>query len=338
MAGALYAVLTLALLIGGVLWYCLAMPGRSHNGPLPPATVEESDLAARLKRHVIAIASAPHNIQQEFANLEAAARYIEGTLAAEGYTVNAQRYDVDDHTVRNIEVVIEPAAGSADVQTIVVGAHYDSAFGTPGANDNGSGCAAVIELARLLKGSRPAHTRLRLVLFVNEEPPYFQTENMGSYRYAKMLAERGERVAGMISLETIGHFTDAAGSQKYPPLLSFALPDRGNFVAFVGMPASRGFLREVVASFRQHTAFPSVGGVAPGFLPGIDWSDHWSFAQFDMPALMVTDTAPFRYEHYHRPSDTPGKVNYEHLARITKGMERVLRDLAKLGVNAGHNP
>lgn len=328
MTGALYALAATIILIVAVLWYCLAMPGKSHSGPLPSATLEEADLATRLKQHVTAIASAPHNIRYHFANLEAAARYIERTLAADGHRVTSQSYEVDDQTVRNLEIIIEPAASGADVRTIVVGAHYDFAFNTPGANDNASGVAAVIELARLLKDARPARTRLRLVAFVNEEPPYFQTEDMGSYRYAAMLRAQAEPVAAMITLETIGHFSDQPGSQHYPPPLGRLLPDRANFVAFVGMMGSRALVRNVVGSFRRHTAFPSVGGVAPGFIPGIDWSDHWSFAQHGIPALMVTDTALFRYSHYHKPTDTPDKVDYERLARITKGMERVLRDLA----------
>jgi Zn-dependent M28 family amino/carboxypeptidase len=211
----------------------------------------------------------------------------------------------------------------------VVGAHYDSIDDAPGANDNGSGTAAILELARLLKDLRLAHTRLRLVLFVNEEPPYFQTGDMGSYRYAGLLAERGEPVAAMISLETIGYFSDAPGSQQYPPPFGAIFPNRGNFVAFVGMTGSRPLVHEAMASFRRHTSFPSIGGIAPGFIPGIDWSDHWSFAQHGFQAMMITDTAIFRYPHYHRPTDTPDKVDYERLARIAKGIERVLRDMTK---------
>jgi Zn-dependent M28 family amino/carboxypeptidase len=304
------------------------MPGSSHSGPLPPVTPEETELAARLKRHITTIASKPHNIRYA-ANLEAAARYIEETLAFAGYSVSAQRYTADDVEVRNLEVTIEPTADDPEVKTIVVGAHYDSVGDVPGANDNGSGTAAVIELARLLKDMKPAHTRLRLVLFVNEEPPYFKTEDMGSYRYAAMMAERHEPVSAMITLETIGYFSEEPGSQLYPPPFGAILPSQGNFVAFVGTLESRRLVRGTIGAFRRNTAFPTVGGVAPGFIPGIDWSDHWSFAQHGFPAIMVTDTAPFRYFHYHRLSDTPDKVDYESLARITKGMERVLRELAQ---------
>lgn len=170
--------------------------------------------------------------------------------------------------------------------------------------------------------------RIRLVLFVNEEPPYFRSADMGSYRYASRLAERGEALIGMISLETMGCFLDEPGSQRYPPPFSLLYPNKGDFIAFVGTLKSRNFLHALIRSFRAHTAFPSAGGVAPGFVPGVDWSDHWSFERFGYPAVMVTDTAPFRYAHYHQITDTPDKVDHTKLARVTHGLERVIRDMA----------
>jgi Zn-dependent M28 family amino/carboxypeptidase len=240
----------------------------------------------------------------------------------------SQPFEVHGRTVRNLEVTVEPAGDGAQARSIVIGAHYDSAGTAPGANDNGTGTAAVIELARLLKGAALGR-RLRLVLFVNEEPPYFQTPDMGSLRYADALVGRGEDVEAMLSLETLGSFSDERGSQSYPWPLSAFFPDTANFVAFVGMPASRSLVRSAIGSFRSHTAFPSVGGVAPAAIPGIDWSDHWSFARRGIPALMVTDTAIFRYAHYHQPSDTPDKVDYDRLARIAKGLERMIREMAR---------
>ncbi len=326
--GALITLVALIFIIVAVLWYSLGMPGRSHTGPLPPATDEEADLAVRLKRHVVAIASTPHNVRC-YANLEAAARYIEKTLTAEGYRLTLHPYEVEGKVVRNLGITIEPLETTPETKTIIIGAHYDSVFDVPGANDNGSSVAAIIELARLMKDVKPAHTRLRLVLFVNEEPPFFKTEDMGSFRYAQMLAERNEPVSAMIALDTIGYYSDAPGSQIYPRPFDMVFPDRGNFIAFVGMPGSRALVRDAMASFRRHTAFPSIGGVAPGFIPGIDWSDHWSFVQHGFPAIMITDTAIFRYPHYHKVTDTPDKIDYGRLARVTKGIERVLRDLLK---------
>jgi hypothetical protein len=315
-------ILLFAIPAGALLWM-LSVPGRSHQGPLPPLTAEQSQLAARLERHVRAVASEPHNIAHPAA-LERSALYIERSLAGIGYEVARQPFDSDGHMVRNIEAAIEPAA--RDALTLVVGAHYDSYSDAPGANDNGTGTAAVIELARLLadlKGKSPL--RIRLVLFVNEEPPYFRTERMGSLVYARRLKQSGEPVLGMLSLETLGFYNDAPHSQHYPSPLNLFYPDRGDFVAFVGQTSSRALVRRTIGSFRALAPFPSVGGTAPGTMQGISWSDHWSFEQVGIPALMVTDTAAFRYPHYHSASDTPDKVDYERLARIVSGLEQVIR-------------
>lgn len=246
-----------------------------------------------------------------------------------GYAVGRQEFPAGGKTVRNIDATIEPRATVSDPEVIVVGAHYDSAQGTPGANDNASGVAAVLELARLLRNLDSNGKRIRLALFVNEEPPYFGTEAMGSLNYARALSERSERVVAMYSLETIGFYSSEPKSQRYPAPFGLLFPDRGDFVAFVGLMGSRALVRKTVGSFRSHTAFPSIGGVAPGSVPGIAWSDHWAFAQEGFPALMITDTALFRYPHYHRPSDTPDKVDGQNLARVVKGIERVIRDLVR---------
>ena len=316
-----------ALATAGVLWMT-AVPGRSHEGPLSPLTPEQAQLAARLRQHVREVATRPHNTSYPH-ELERAAAYIERALAAAGYDVHRQPFRADGQEVRNIEVVVEPAASAADGKTLVVGAHYDSYFHAPGANDNGTGVAGVIELATLLADLRRGSSiRIRLVLFVNEEPPYFKTELMGSLVYARRLKQSGEPVLGMISLETLGFYSDEERSQRYPPPLGLLYPTKGNFVAFVGLTSSRAFVRKTVGSFRAVAPFPSVGGTAPGIIPGIDWSDHWSFEQLGIPAVMVTDTALFRYPHYHTAADTPDKVDYERLARVVSGLERVIREWA----------
>ena len=324
--------IVLAALIAAVaagVRYVTAVPGTAHAGPLPTLVPPEEATATLLRTHIWAIASRPHNINH-YDELEKAARYIESELEALGYQTVPQVFQVDGRVVRNIEATIEPAQPDASRGTIVLGAHYDSYGDAPGANDNGTGTAAVIELARLLADLRnKSETRIRLVLFVNEEPPYFKTPDMGSYRYAKLLAQRREPVIGMISLETLGCFLDEPGSQKYPPPLGLLYPNKGDFIAFVAMTGSRDLMQALIGSFRQHTKFPTVGGVAPGFIPGIDWSDHWSFEQFRYPAVMITDTAYFRYPHYHKPTDTPDKVDVERLARITHGVERMVRDMVR---------
>jgi nucleotide-binding universal stress UspA family protein len=310
----------------GALRYMTSVPGEPHRGPLPPLTAEEAALAAALKRHIETIAAREHNLVH-YDELEKVARYIETTLESYGYAVGRQSFAVHGRPVRNIDATIEPAAERSDPDVVVVGAHYDSVAGSPGANDNATGVAAVLELARLLadRNGRSGR-RIRLVLFVNEEPPYFRTEAMGSLQYARALAARKERVVAMYSLETLGFYSSEPGSQRYPAPFGMMFPDRADFVAFVGLMNSRPLLQQTMRSFRDHTAFPTIGGVAPGFVPGIDWSDHWAFARHGFQAVMITDTALFRYPHYHRPTDTPDKVDVEKLARVVKGIERVIRD------------
>jgi hypothetical protein len=310
----------------GALRYMTSVPGEPHRGPLPPLTAEEAALAAALKRHIETIAAREHNLVH-YDELEKVARYIETTLESYGYAVGRQSFAVHGRPVRNIDATIEPATERSDPDVVVVGAHYDSVSGSPGANDNATGVAAVLELARLLadRNGRSGR-RIRLVLFVNEEPPYFRTEAMGSLQYARALAARKERVVAMYSLETLGFYSSEPGSQRYPAPFGMMFPDRADFVAFVGLMNSRPLLQQTMRSFRDHTAVPTIGGIAPGFVPGIDWSDHWAFARHGFQAVMITDTALFRYPHYHRPTDTPDKVDVEKLARVVKGIERVIRD------------
>ena len=296
---------------------------------LHDADLSRGSAGVSLARHIAVIAAREHNMVHHD-ELERVARYIEAVIASFGYAVGSQEFTVDGKPVRNIDAVIEPPRGTGDPEVVVVGAHYDSVRGSPGANDNASGTAAVIELARLLRDlDGRSGKRIRLVLFVNEEPPYFRTEAMGSLNYAKALAERNERVVAMYSLETIGFYSSAPGSQAYPAPFGLLFPDRGDFVAFVGLLGSRALLQRTMRSFRAHTAFPSIGGVAPNAVPGIGWSDHWAFARHGFQAVMITDTAPFRYPHYHRSTDTPDKVDTESLARVVKGIERVIRDLVQ---------
>jgi len=323
------ALLTISLAF--LYWYMLGMPGRPHAGPLPALTEDERELTAALRRHVEALASRPHNTHFP-EELEKSARAIESFLAWIGYVPRIQKFVAAGVEVRNIEVTIEPesvgAVAREDVSTLVIGAHYDSAGNAPGANDNGSGVAALLELARLMKSHRTSKTRLRMVFFVNEEPPHFKTDTMGSLVYARALAATGEKVRAMLSLETLGAYSDRPGSQKYPQPLGFLLPDTANFIAIVGTLGVRSLAAEVTRRFREGVAFPSIGGVAPAIIPGITWSDHWSFGRFGIPAVMITDTALFRYDHYHLPSDTPDKVDYERLARVTAGIAKVVRAMA----------
>jgi len=318
--------LAVAAAIAWLLWFMVKVPGASYTGALQPLGPEEKLLADRLSRHVGAIASREHNFMHPVA-LEDAARYIETAFEGMGYIIATQRIPGDKAEVRNIEVEVPGDARAQEI--VVIGAHYDSVAGAVGANDNGSGVAALIELARLLRSAKPART-VRFVAFVNEEPPFYYGDEMGSRFYARRSKARGENIVAMFSLETIGYYSDEADSQSYPFPLSFFYPKTGNFIAFVANLSSRALLHESIASFRRHAQFPSEGAAAPALLPGVGWSDHWSFWKEGYPALMVTDTALYRYPHYHTMQDTPDKVDYERLARVVTGLHGMLRDLAQV--------
>jgi len=210
---------------------------------------------------------------------------------------------------------------------VVIGAHYDSAEATLGADDNASGTAALIALARAMSGQSVART-LRFVAFVNEEPPYFKTPGMGSYHHAARCASRGERVVAMVSLEMLGFYVSGPGTQRFPPPLGLVYPDRGDFLAFVGNLDSRDLVRSTLAPFREHGRLPSEGLAGPSWINGVDFSDQWSYWQHGFPALMVTDTAFFRNGHYHTLSDTPDTLDLHGLTLAVQGLVGVVRDLA----------
>ncbi len=210
----------------------------------------------------------------------------------------------------------------------MIGAHYDTVSGCPGANDNGTGVAAVLELAQRFS-RRPQPRTIRFVAFVNEEPPFFKTAHMGSVVYANAAKARGDRVMAMLSLETMGYYSDERGSQQYPAEIASLYPDVGNFIGFVANDASAPLLSKARRAFEQRTAFPLQSAAAPDEVPGVGWSDQWAFWQAGYPAMMVTDTAPFRYPWYHTAEDTPDKIDYEKLAHVVDGLEAVIESLAR---------
>lgn len=300
----------------------MQMPGHTHKGLLPPLSSDQAALRDQLRVHVTQLAGeiGERNVLH-YRALQQAAAYIGNRFQVLGLTVREEPYRVEDKEVVNIEAELKGTVHPEEI--VVIGAHYDSLPGSPGANDNASGVAALLELARLLKETKPTRT-VRFVAFVNEEPPWFQTEEMGSLVYAHRAKKRGDKIVAMLALETIGCYTDQPGSQHYPAPFSLFYPDTGNFIAFVGNFRSRSLLRRAIGTFRATTPFPSEGVAAPEFITGVGWSDHWSFWQEGYPALMVTDTAPFRYPHYHEPEDTPEKLDYERMARVVAGLVRVV--------------
>jgi len=210
-----------------------------------------------------------------------------------------------------------------NLEIVIVGAHYDSVIGSPGADDNATGVAATISLANRFGRLKPART-LRFVAFANEEPPHFGTPAMGSFQYAQRCHDRGEKIVAMLSLESIGYFTDAPKSQTYPAMLDFIYPSVGNFVAFVSNLQSWRLLRRCVRSFKS---FPAVSGALPEMIAGVAWSDQWAFWRFGYPAVMVTDTAPFRNPYYHTSLDKPETIDYARLAQVVDGLAAVIERL-----------
>jgi hypothetical protein len=314
-----------AFIIGGA-WYMTVMPGKSWSKTVPPLSSQEQVIHDNLRRHVEMLAGqiGERNVWHPEA-LAATARYIRNTLEDLGYEVQIQSFESRDVTLQNLEV--ELTGDSAPEEIIILGAHYDSIRGTPGANDNASGVAAMLEIARLLAGNTYSRT-VRLVAFANEEPPFFYSEEMGSRVYVARSRQRGEQIKAMLALETIGYYSDQPGSQNYPIPFSLFYPDTGNFIGFVGNLSSRRLVRQAVGAFRASTPFPSEGVAAPGWMMGVHWSDHWSFWQAGYPAIMITDTALFRYQHYHAATDTPEKIDYPSLARVTRGLADVVTELA----------
>ncbi len=302
------------------------LPGATHRGPLPPADEPLRRLAEDLRRFVGRMAGeiGERNLLRRPRQLALAAECLAGAWSDAGYEVARQEYRAAGCPCQNLEAEL-PGKIRPD-EIVVVGAHYDSVVGSPGANDNASGVAALVALAHHFAGRTIGRT-LRFVGFVNEEPPYFQTEEMGSWVPRRRCRRRGENVVAMLSLETIGYYDDAPGSQNYP--LSFAAfyPTVGNFIGFVANQSSAELLERVVGEFRKREPFPSEGGALPEWIPGVGFSDHWSFWREGYPAIMVTDTAMYRYPHYHQPTDTEDKIRFEPMARVVRGLREVLAAL-----------
>ncbi|MBU0552872.1 M28 family peptidase [Myxococcota bacterium] len=299
-------------------------PGPRFKGKLPPASDAHLALAARLKAHVhmLAVDIGPRSERRPEA-LRRAAAYIQAELEAAGLAVTREVYQ----TQVEVANLVASRPGKDPNKILIIGAHYDTVDTTPGADDNASGVAALLEIARLVQA--PLDVTVRYVAFVNEEPPHFAEETMGSLVHAKACKARGEDVRGMFSLEMLGYYDEMPGGQKYPPPLQMVYPDRGDYIAFVGNISSRQLLKEAIKQFRLKADFPSEMLMGTKHISGVDFSDHRNFWALDYPALMVTDTAFFRNRHYHRPTDTPDTLDYDRMSRVVLGLAESLEGLAK---------
>ena len=318
-------VCAVVVFFGFLWWFGVRMPGKNVSSAAA-LTADEVKLRDELRADVEALAGkiGERNLNR-YPQLQAAAEFIESSFVRAGLKPERDTYTLNNLACHNIAAEI---AGSSP-EIVLIGAHYDSVFGAPGANDNGSGVAGMLALARRFAGKAAPKT-LRFVAFVNEEPPYFQTSQMGSFVYASRCKQRGDKIAAMISLETIGYFSDAPHSQQYPaPGLGIFYPTTGNFIGFVSNMRSRSLLRRTLSTFRAQEKLPSQGASLPAFIPGVGWSDQWSFWKHGYPAIMVTDTALFRYSPYHESTDTPDKLDYDRFALVVSGVEKVVDELAR---------
>lgn len=295
--------------------------GWQNFGKSPEILLKDKGLVERLKAHVTKFS---YDIGDrsvfKYAQLTQAADYIAEQFKELGFDVEFQEYLLYRKQVKNI--IAKKSGKTKPEEVIIVGAHYDTCF-NPGANDNASAVAGLIELAKLIKTRENART-IKLIAFVNEEPPFFKTSDMGSFIYASRAKAEDEDIKIAIILETVGYYSDKPFSQRYPPFLGPFYPNRANFIAVIGNFKVKKQAKEFTQLFKRHSRFPIRSTVLFDFIPGVDFSDHWSFWQMGFPALMVTDTAFYRYPHYHTDSDTFEKLNYKSLAVVIEGLEGVL--------------
>jgi len=344
-------VVVTALLAGCALEEPMAPPSPSSGAKGIAGDAEHAALAASLRSSVDALAAGfGPRPGTDPARLRQVAEWISARLQAAGCAPRLSPFEVETHTYWNVlcevpgtasaaparpraaaggpETAEGPAAAAGPTPAgggILVGAHYDTEPGTPGADDNASGVAAALELAARF-ARRPAPARLRFAFFALEEMPYFASRAMGSAALAESLAAAGDLPDGMLSLEMLGYFSDAPGSQLFPyRYFRWLFPERGNFIAFVGDLGSRALNRRLHGGFSRACAVPAERLSAPAFVPGVDFSDHRSFAAAGVPAVMVTDTAFYRNPHYHAASDLPETLDYGRMAGVVVGLEAALR-------------
>jgi Zn-dependent M28 family amino/carboxypeptidase len=297
----------------------------------PSVSVKRSDTtlighSRKLHRHVkqLTVEIGSRSIY-EAAKLEAAKKYIVYCLKAFGYVPTLQTYTYNKKQYSNVIASIKGA--KLPDESVVIGAHYDTVYGTPGADDNASAVAVLLEIARALKGSSPDRT-LKLVFFVSEEAPVFRSEHMGSYVYAKEARANNENIKSMISLEMLGYYTNEKDGQTFPfPMMSLIYPSTPNFIAVVGNLSSRNLVRKVKNSLRAGSLMPVETLTAFSFVPGVDLSDHRSFWKMGYPAVMITDTAFYRNPNYHTETDTIDTLDFDRMSAVLKGLIQTAKDL-----------
>lgn len=319
--------LLLIIILLAVFWIYSVLkirftPSMKIPGPESAPNGNTQQLYAHIEQLSVMIGS--RNVR-EYEKIEAAKKYIVTCLRNFGYNPTLQRYIYKEKEFSNIFVTIN-GAGNPD-ETVVVGAHYDTVLGTPGADDNASAVAVLLEMCRMLKDFSPART-LKLVFFVNEEPPLFRSEYMGSYVFAREAKAKNENITAMICLEMVGYYGETKGGQTFPlPLMNLIYSSTPNFIAVVGNIRSRNLVATVGKSLRENSHIPVETLTTVSFVPGVDFSDHRSFWKMGYPAVMITDTAFYRNPNYHTGRDTIDTLDFNKMSDLLKGVMLAAKDL-----------
>lgn len=297
------------------IWFYLAQPALCSNEPTE-LKVDTERLKEVVKK--LSVDFHPRNFRNTD-NLNATAGYIQAHFEQAGGRVKIQEFTVSGNTYNNVRAYF----GDNSTSRIIIGAHYDSQDITPGADDNASGVAGLIELAHLFS-QHPPQRGIELVAYTLEEPPFFDFKYMGSYVHAESVDTENTQVDAMIALEMIGYFNDKFGSQDYPTALFRAIyPNTGDFIAVVGRIDQRSYISQVKAAMQGTTELDVYSIAAPTSIPGIDFSDHRNDWKFGYNAVMVTDTAFYRNEAYHTDEDTWDRLNYDKMADVVRAVYNV---------------
>ncbi len=312
-------------------WYMMECDGNWHGEPLETKMkMELIEIKKSMESDIEYLQKlGPRNSENDesYKQLRQCEEWIRQKWESQGYVVKKHTFSIGEKEYSNLEIEIKGRTLPSEI--IIISAQYDTLPDSPGANNNGSGIAILFQLSQLLKKHTPDRT-LRLLNFVNEEDPFFGTEMMGSYQYAKRCLQRGENIRVMLSLDALGIYKNEPGSQKLPFPFSMFYPDRGNFLAFIGNLRSRKYMLEISRGFKKGSSFPIKVGVVPEWVRAADWSDHRSFWQFGYPGIMVTDTGGFRSPYHTTKEDTMEKLNFEAMSRIVIGMYACAVDLTSL--------
>jgi len=316
----LLAILSVAFLFFSY-WYMMECEGNWRGEPLEKKMrTELVEIKKSIESDIEYLQNlGPRNSENEtnYKQLRQCEEWIRQRWESQGYVVKKHTFLIREREYSNLEIEIKGFTQPSEI--IIISAQYDTLPDSPGANNNGSGIAILFQLSHLLRKHHPERT-LRLLNFVNEEDPFFGTEMMGSFHYAKRCRQQGGDIRVMLSLDALGVYKDEPGSQRLPFPFSLFYPDRGNFLAFIGNLASRKYMIETTKGFKKGSSFPIQAGVAPEWAKGAAWSDHSSFWKFGYPGIMVTDTGGFRSAYHTTKEDTIEKLNFEAMSRIVIGI------------------